>query len=1222
MAATKMAGKAPGSGGIVRVGYYEMERTIGKGNFAVVKLATHIATKTKVAIKIIDKTQLDEDNLNKIYREIEIMKLLKHPNIIRLYQVMQTERMLYLVTEYASGGEIFDHLVAHGRMNEKEARRKFKQIVAAVSYCHSRCVVHRDLKAENLLLDANLNIKIADFGFSNYFKPGSCLKTWCGSPPYAAPELFEGKEYDAPKVDIWSLGVVLYVLVCGALPFDGNTLQSLRGRVLRGKFGVPFYMTTECENLIKLMLTVDANKRITMKQIIQHRWMKGGEDDPDFEELINEYNRPTDVDPDLENLNEQIMSHMEYLEIDIDRVVRSVKEQCYDFHSAIYHLLLDKLKKHPKTMMSKLPTLGPPNLPLAVRTERRSSITTGVVERVEIPVEVEVSKETEPKIPAATKTMGAIPQVQFFNENNQLTEPDEGSQHSDSDSEEPCPEALARYLAMRRHTVGVGDSRHEVPEDVRVKLANNQPIIALPQPNYLLPLSLLPHMNLPHTLPQVQNTEVPSYPSGEQHLLQPPILWGPDVGGCLGNMSRRASDGGANIQLFARQMYGGSLPGSPGSQECLAGSPLSPVGMPLTSIQGSVTVEENEDGGSDQEPDTEAVQRYLASRGRNKRHTLAMSNPMHEIPEELQRKLSLQPIRPVRRNHFAGGGSLTPNSFRDVNSLHLPNERFSPVRRASDGLPNLHKHQSHLEKLYNQNLNTRHSHSSLKQLHHECQELQKQVSTRDPGSEAELQQQHALHRLHNTLQPTTTIQHSPVPSPPLAPASPSFARHTATTTDSQSATLYQHLQRLHLHQQIQNSQQPYQRGSPPTCLPMQRTDSPPQNFSQLYQNFSQPHQRNSPPPNITNFQNLQMIKEDSQDLPDQSPSEDGEVNMQVGEGEFASQEKKHRQFSGKPQISITDTTGHVTDVTSEGENEMSPSTTDVDALSAKSGTYHNFQDSSSSQSSPQPSPTRSHRPLTHSHSSPASPNHQSHPPTNFTSHPATYNSLIFGNYITNLAAIPSIVTDLGNLKGYSTPDPSHANIPYTCGWASPQLSSQNRSQRPSSGRMAGSRQSPGVGRSVLDSVNFQNVGVQNSSASVPIEAHSNRVVYNGDQNLIQDVDMSSVKQDEQNVYNSIGHGNLLESPGLNKVQGSNINLTSTRAVGDILQELKRILGDRGKEIVYQCSDHLFRLENSDVQMELEVCQGVSYNGLQVRRISGDKGHYRALCQELLSGINL
>ncbi|XP_014681355.1 PREDICTED: serine/threonine-protein kinase SIK3 homolog [Priapulus caudatus] len=168
-------------------------------------MATHVVTRSKVAIKIIDKTQLDEDNLKKIFREIQIMKLLGHPHIVRLYQVMETERMIYLVTEYASGGEIFDHIVAHGRMAEREARKKFKQILAAVSYCHGRHVVHRDLKAENLLLDASQNIKIADFGFSNHFEVDQKLSTWCGSPPYAAPELFIGKQYDGPKVDIWSM---------------------------------------------------------------------------------------------------------------------------------------------------------------------------------------------------------------------------------------------------------------------------------------------------------------------------------------------------------------------------------------------------------------------------------------------------------------------------------------------------------------------------------------------------------------------------------------------------------------------------------------------------------------------------------------------------------------------------------------------------------------------------------------------------------------------------------------------------------------------------------------------------------------------------------------------------------------------------------------------------------------------------------------------------------
>uniref|UniRef100_A0A1B6MFR4 non-specific serine/threonine protein kinase n=1 Tax=Graphocephala atropunctata TaxID=36148 RepID=A0A1B6MFR4_9HEMI len=258
---------------LVRVGYYELHETIGKGNFAVVKLATHVVTKTKVAIKIIDKTKLDEDNLKKIFREIQILTKLRHTHVIRLYQVMETEKMIYLVTEFASGGEIFDYLVTNGKIPEKEACRVFHQIVSAVSYCHTRNIVHRDLKAENLLLDENMNIKLADFGFSNHFVPGEMLSTWCGSPPYAAPELFEGKRYDGPKADIWSLGVVLYVLVCGALPFDGTTLQCMRNRVMAGKFRIPYFMSADCEHLIRHMLLVDPEKRLSVKQIQAHRWM-------------------------------------------------------------------------------------------------------------------------------------------------------------------------------------------------------------------------------------------------------------------------------------------------------------------------------------------------------------------------------------------------------------------------------------------------------------------------------------------------------------------------------------------------------------------------------------------------------------------------------------------------------------------------------------------------------------------------------------------------------------------------------------------------------------------------------------------------------------------------------------------------------------------------------------------------------------------------------------
>jgi len=178
---------------LLRVGLYDLECVLGKGNFALVRLGVHKLTRTKVAVKIVDKAELDEENKKKIFREIDIMRRLSHDNVIQLYQVMESEGMIYIITEYAANGEIFDYLVQHGRMAENQACRVFAQILSAVRYCHANGVVHRDLKAENLLLDAENRIKLADFGFSNYFSHGHLLSTWCGSPPYAAPELFEGK---------------------------------------------------------------------------------------------------------------------------------------------------------------------------------------------------------------------------------------------------------------------------------------------------------------------------------------------------------------------------------------------------------------------------------------------------------------------------------------------------------------------------------------------------------------------------------------------------------------------------------------------------------------------------------------------------------------------------------------------------------------------------------------------------------------------------------------------------------------------------------------------------------------------------------------------------------------------------------------------------------------------------------------------------------------------
>uniref|UniRef100_A0A7N6F6W8 non-specific serine/threonine protein kinase n=1 Tax=Anabas testudineus TaxID=64144 RepID=A0A7N6F6W8_ANATE len=297
-----------------------------------------------VAIKIIDKTQLDAVNLEKIYREVQIMKMLDHPHIIKLYQVMETKNMLYLVTEYAKNGEIFDYLAKHGRLSELEARRKFWQILSAVEYCHNRNIVHRDLKAENLLLDGHMNIKIADFGFGNFFQPGEPLATWCGSPPYAAPEVFEGQQYEGPQLDIWSMGVVLYVLVCGALPFDGPTLPVLRQRVLEGRFRIPYFMTEDCEHLIRRMLVLDPSKRLSLAQIKEHKWMTL--DVPVQRPVLYQQPLSAEGDAGVGEYSEQVLRLMHSLGIDQHKTIESLQNKSYNHFAAIYYLLVERLKAH------------------------------------------------------------------------------------------------------------------------------------------------------------------------------------------------------------------------------------------------------------------------------------------------------------------------------------------------------------------------------------------------------------------------------------------------------------------------------------------------------------------------------------------------------------------------------------------------------------------------------------------------------------------------------------------------------------------------------------------------------------------------------------------------------------------------------------------------------------------------------------------------------------
>ncbi|XP_070508420.1 serine/threonine-protein kinase MARK2-like isoform X9 [Chironomus tepperi] len=316
-----------------QIGKYRLLKTIGKGNFAKVKLAKHVPTGKEVAIKIIDKTQLNPTSLQKLFREVRIMKMLDHPNIVKLFQVIQTDKTLYLVMEYASGGEVFDYLVMHGRMKEKEARAKFRQIVSAVQYLHQKRIIHRDLKAENLLLDSEMNIKIADFGFSNEFTPGNKLDTFCGSPPYAAPELFQGRKYDGPEVDVWSLGVILYTLVSGSLPFDGTTLRELRERVLRGKYRIPFYISTDCENLLRKFLVLNPAKRASLEQIMKDKWMNMGYEDDELKPYV-------EPQPDLNDQKRiECLVALGYKREDIEA---SLSQTRYDDVHATYLLISRK----------------------------------------------------------------------------------------------------------------------------------------------------------------------------------------------------------------------------------------------------------------------------------------------------------------------------------------------------------------------------------------------------------------------------------------------------------------------------------------------------------------------------------------------------------------------------------------------------------------------------------------------------------------------------------------------------------------------------------------------------------------------------------------------------------------------------------------------------------------------------------------------------------------
>ncbi|XP_032398550.1 LOW QUALITY PROTEIN: maternal embryonic leucine zipper kinase [Etheostoma spectabile] len=331
--------------------YYEVYETIGSGGFAKVKLGRHILTGENVAIKIMNKKDLGDD-LPRVKVEIEAMKNLSHQHVCRLYQVIETSTQIFMVLEYCPGGELFDYIIAKDRLSEEETRVFFRQIVSAMAYVHSQGYAHRDLKPENLLIDEDHNLKLIDFGLCAKPKGGLGfeLKTCCGSPAYAAPELIQGKAYIGSEADVWSMGVLLFALLCGYLPFDDDNCVVLYRKILRGKYENPRWLSPGSVLLLNQMMQMDPKRRLSVRHLLDHPW------------VMKDYNSPVEWHADSrythtfihENCITEMAVNMKRSRVSTTALV---KEWRYDQTTATYLLLLSKKQRGKPVRLRLEPTV-------------------------------------------------------------------------------------------------------------------------------------------------------------------------------------------------------------------------------------------------------------------------------------------------------------------------------------------------------------------------------------------------------------------------------------------------------------------------------------------------------------------------------------------------------------------------------------------------------------------------------------------------------------------------------------------------------------------------------------------------------------------------------------------------------------------------------------------------------------------------------------------------
>ncbi|GLD97400.1 hypothetical protein PINS_up006084 [Pythium insidiosum] len=272
---------------VKKVGKYEIGKTLGEGTFGKVKYAVNTETGERVAIKVLDKEKIQKQNMGaQIKKEISIMKMVRHKHVVVLKEVLASRTKIFIVLELITGGELFDKIVSEGRFSEDTARFYFRQLVDGVQYCHQNGVCHRDLKPENLLLDENGDLKISDFGLSALYDGGgeggensraSLLHTTCGTPNYVAPEVLADKGYDGRAADVWSIGVILYVLLAGFLPFDEPTMSALFRKIQKAEFSYPSWFTPRVKSLLNKILVPDPQQRVTLADIMQDEWYVNAE---------------------------------------------------------------------------------------------------------------------------------------------------------------------------------------------------------------------------------------------------------------------------------------------------------------------------------------------------------------------------------------------------------------------------------------------------------------------------------------------------------------------------------------------------------------------------------------------------------------------------------------------------------------------------------------------------------------------------------------------------------------------------------------------------------------------------------------------------------------------------------------------------------------------------------------------------------------------------------